>query len=128
MYHIVSSNKALTAQAPKNWRWAVQINTQKRCLNGSTLPVQAPTQDAKLAARGYTFDFHCRFVHTLVINPLQCLSLAVRKFYSVSEECCMVCCCWMSWCLKHISTSSTSAHPVTTQLFCMMVEYTEDLA
>ena len=45
-----ASAQVLTAQALKNWRWAV---AQKRCLNGSTLPVQAPTQDAKLAARGY---------------------------------------------------------------------------
>ena len=52
MVHVLSqaSAQVLTAEAPKNWRWAV---AQKKCLNGSTLPVQAPTQDAKLAARGY---------------------------------------------------------------------------
>ena len=34
----------------KKWGWAV---TRRRCLNGSTIPMQGPTPDAKLAARVY---------------------------------------------------------------------------
>ena len=33
----------------KNWRWAVTLRTY---LNGSTIPTQGPTPDAKLAAMG----------------------------------------------------------------------------
>ena len=33
----------------KIWGWAV---TQRKCLNGSTIPVQGPTLDAKLAPMG----------------------------------------------------------------------------
>ena len=33
----------------KIWGWAV---TRRKCLNGSTIPEQGPTPDAKLAAMG----------------------------------------------------------------------------
>ena len=42
----------------QNWGWAV---TRRRCLKGSTISVQVPTQDAKLAARGYRINLHHRF-------------------------------------------------------------------
>ena len=38
------------SSSAKKWGWAV---TQKRCLNGSTIPMQGPIPDAKLAARVY---------------------------------------------------------------------------
>ena len=36
---------------------------RRRCLNGSTISVQAPIQDARLAARGYQINLHCHFTH-----------------------------------------------------------------
>ena len=39
----------------KNRGWAV---TRKRCLNGSSVPTQAATSGAKLAARVYRIDLH----------------------------------------------------------------------
>ena len=47
-----------SAQATKKLGWAT---TQRRCLNGSTVPSQAPAPDAKLAARVYRIDLHRRF-------------------------------------------------------------------
>ena len=38
------------SSSAKKWGWAV---TLRRCLDGSTIPVQGPTPDAKLAARVY---------------------------------------------------------------------------
>ena len=82
----------------KNWGWVV---TQRRCLNDPTIPVQVPTQDAKLAARGYRINLHHRFArassrsvrrwkccivlesgptHSLVAKFPQHLSLTVREF------------------------------------------------
>ena len=40
-----------------NWGWAV---AQRRCLNDSIIPVQAPTLDAKLTARRYHINLHRR--------------------------------------------------------------------
>ena len=37
------------SSSAKIWRWAV---TRRKCLNGSTIPKQGPTPDAKLAAMG----------------------------------------------------------------------------
>ena len=37
------------SSSSKIWGWAV---TQRKCLNGSTIPEQGPTPDAKLAAMG----------------------------------------------------------------------------
>ena len=45
----------------QNWGGAV---TQRRCLNGSTIPTQGPTQDAKLAAKGYQINLHRPFIRT----------------------------------------------------------------
>ena len=46
------------SSSTKIWGWAV---TRRRCLNGPTISAQAPTQDAKLTARGYQINLHCRF-------------------------------------------------------------------
>ena len=89
------------------WGWAV---TRRTCLNGSTIPTQGPTSDAKLTAMGpnelassvrpwfvevsptvekavscYKVD---RFIASLLsIRGVQ-LSLAVRKFCAAGEERC----------------------------------------
>ena len=89
------------------WWWAV---TQRTCLNGSTIPTQGPTSDAKLTDMGpnelassvrpwfvevsptvekavscYKAD---RFIASLLsIRGVQ-LSLAVRKFRAAGEERC----------------------------------------
>ena len=46
------------SSSTKNWGWVV---TRRRCLNGSTIPAQAPIPDAKLAARVYQIDLHHHF-------------------------------------------------------------------
>ena len=83
----------------KIWGWAV---TQRRCLNGSTIPAQGPTPDAKLAAMGQNqlaSSVHPCFIEAspTVEKAISCckadwliasllsflciqLSLAVRKF------------------------------------------------
>ena len=43
------------SSSTKYWGWAV---TRKRCLNGSTIPGQAPTPDVKLATRVYRLGMH----------------------------------------------------------------------
>ena len=82
-----------------NWEWAV---ARRRCLNGSTIPLQAPIPDAKLASKG-TESIHLCCPHkpngwescivlesgpslSLVAKLLQCLSLAVHKFHIAIEE------------------------------------------
>ena len=99
--------------------------------NGSTIPVQVPTPNAKLAARGTKST--C-IIASLVLRQsqpndeescivlesgptcrnsaklLQHSSLAVHKFHIIIEKCCeqdygWVCakpCCQMLWRLKHI--------------------------
>ena len=110
------------------WGWAV---TQRTCLNGSTIPTQGPTPDAKLAARCYQIDFHRRFVRDSLRparqwRKLYCAtkqtsllsfrsiqsSLAVRELCAAGKECCergheWVCVnlwCLMSWHPKRIRT------------------------
>ena len=58
--HTVLSWAAMGARSSstKNWGWEV---TRRGCLNGSTVPVQAPTTDAKLVARVYQIDLHRGF-------------------------------------------------------------------
>ena len=46
------------SSSPKNWEWVV---TWRRCLNGPTIPVQAPTRDSKLADSRYWIDLRCSF-------------------------------------------------------------------
>ena len=41
------------SSSAKNWGWTV---TRRRSLNGSTIPTQGPTADAKLAARGHLIN------------------------------------------------------------------------
>ena len=48
------------SSSTKNRGWAV---TRRRCLNGSTITTQAPTQDVKVAAREYRIDLHHHFAH-----------------------------------------------------------------
>ena len=114
--------------------WAV---TQRRCLNGSTIPAQGPTSDAKLAAMGrnrLASSIHPCFIEAsptvekavswykadwLIASLLSfCriqLSLAVRKFHAAGEEHCeqgnrWVCAnlwCLMLWCPKCIGTIAT---------------------
>ena len=87
----------LCSSSTKNWEWAV---ARRRCLNGLTIPVQAPIPDAKLASKGTESIHLC--CHTspmvekavlesgpslsLVTKLLQCLSLAVHKFHIAIEE------------------------------------------
>ena len=54
---------AALSSSPKNWGWGV---TRRRCLNGSTIPAQAPIPDAKLAVRVYRIDLH------IVASPVLC--------------------------------------------------------
>ena len=67
LYHIpYCSKQALMgarSSSVKNWGWAV---TQRMSLNGSTIPVQGPTPDVKLAARGYQIDLHRCFFRALL--------------------------------------------------------------
>ena len=97
----------------QNW-WTV---TQRRCLNGSTIPTQAPTQE--LAARVYQINLHCHFAcdsskptqrwrklycggescivpesrpnRSFVAKLTQQSLLAVNKFHAASEEHCRQC-------------------------------------
>ena len=48
------------SSSTENWGWVV---TQSRCLNGPTISTQAPTQDTKLATRGYR-------INLLVASPM----------------------------------------------------------
>ena len=47
----------------KHQKWGVggYMEEVLECLNGSTIPTQAPIPDAKLVARVYQIDLHCRF-------------------------------------------------------------------
>ena len=96
------------SSSTKNWGWAV---VWRRCLNGSTIPVQGPIPNAKSAARGYRIDLHCCFVcallrpawqgrklycatkwtdslpHCQVSTAIQ-FSLAVREFHAAGKEQC----------------------------------------
>ena len=51
----------------KHQKWGVGDYMEEvlECLNGSTIPTQAPIPDAKLAARVYQIDLHCRFARAL---------------------------------------------------------------
>ena len=42
--------------------------TQSKNLNGSAIPVQGPTPNAKLAVRGYQINLHRRFIRALLRN------------------------------------------------------------
>ena len=54
------------SSSTKNRGWAV---TRRRCLNGLTVPTQAPTPDAKLAARVYGIDLHRGFACASLSQP-----------------------------------------------------------
>ena len=106
----------------KYWGWAF---VRRRCLNGSTIPVQVPTLDAKLAARGYQIDLHCRGqpngresyialesrpTCNLVPKFPQRLLLAVCKFCATGKQHCkwghgqvwVNLWCQMSWCHQYL--------------------------
>ena len=114
------------SSSTKIWGRAV---TQRKCLNGSTIPEQGPTLDAKLAAMGpnrlaslvrlcfveasptVEKAVWCYKADQLVASLLSfCsvqLSPAVHKFPAAREEHCepgygQVCANLMSWCPKHI--------------------------
>ena len=94
------------SSSTKIWR---QIDAWKRCLNGSTITVQAPTSDPKLAAMGNQINLHHCFTcacslsnkagpavekavimqenretSSLIAKPLQHLLHAVCKFRTTS--------------------------------------------
>ena len=51
------------SSSTKNQGWAV---AQRRCLNGSTIPAQGPTLDAKLAASGQGTELTCIIVLSML--------------------------------------------------------------
>ena len=53
----------IAAQAWKIWGWAL---TWRRCLNNSTMPVQAPILDLKFTDRQYWIDSHCSFTRASI--------------------------------------------------------------
>ena len=107
------------SSSTKNWGWPV---AQRRCLNGSTILVQAPTLDAKLAAKGYllcqgqpnseesSIVVESRSTCSPVAKHLQRSSLAVWEFCAAGKEhfeqghrqVCANLWCRMSWRLKRI--------------------------
>ena len=114
------------SSSAKIWGWAV---TQRKCLNGSTIPEQGPTPDVKLAAMGpnrfaslvrpcfveasptVEKAVWCYKVDQLVASLLSFHSVqsspAVREFRAAREERCehchgQVCANLMSWRPKHI--------------------------
>ena len=133
----------------KIWGWAVTWRTR---LNGSTIPMQGPTQDAKLAAMGlnglgssvrqlfveasptvekaascYKAD---RLVASLLSFRSIQSSLAVRKFHAAGEEHCKrghgrV--CVNLWCLMSCRSADLRTFGFTTREFSMVGGYTENL-
>ena len=110
----------------KIWGWVV---TRRKCLNGSTIPKQGPTSDAKLAAMGPNRQFVCASSRqarqwrrlcraTKQTDSASLLSFrsvqsspAICKFRAAGEEHCkrghgQVCANLMSWRPKLIRTIS----------------------
>ena len=114
------------SSSSKIWGWAI---TRRKCLNGSTIPEQRPTPDAKLAAMGpnrlassvspcfveasptVEKAVSCYKANQLVASLLSFCSVqsltVVRKFRAVREERCkpshgQVCANLMSWRPKRI--------------------------
>ena len=78
------------SSSTKNWRWTV---AQRRCLNGSTIPPQGPTLDAKLAARVYQIDLHYHFVQASLTVEKAVLCYQVDRLVAslLSFCCCLQC-------------------------------------
>ena len=111
----------------KKWGWAV---TRRRYLNCPIIPAQVPTQEVKLAARGYYINLHHWFALNCFVGPAwqwktrvvlesgptcgliarlpQRSLLAVCEFCAASEECYRQVFaklwCRMLLCLKRIRT------------------------
>ena len=110
-----------------NWGWAV---AQRRCLNDSIIPVQAPTLDAKLTARRYHINLHRRIAHAssrptwpTVEKAALCslpsfhdicqlqytnFMLQVRNAANKATDRCVLC-YQLLWCLKYIRMINVTA-------------------
>ena len=137
-----------TCSSSKNWGWAV---ARKRCLNDSTIPMQVPTSDAKLAVRGYWIDLlvalpmlrqrqpdsgesfivleytltHSLAAKLLSVCHLQYVNFVLQVKNAACEwgygRVCVKLWCQMSWCLKRISLSDVLVPSHSSKLYIVLM-------